>query len=88
MVTSVWTALKIEPSKSPEVSIFFRAKKDHLLVVNDAAERGVKLAYDFVDAAKSEGRYQNILQVVENSRAEKPDQRSKKTTAKRWFLKL
>ena len=67
-----------------------RAKNivDHLLVVNDAAERGVKLAHDFVDAAKSEGKYQNILQVVENSRAEKPDQRSKKVTAKRWFLKL
>ena len=67
-----------------------RAKEivDHLLVVNDAAERGVALGHDFIDAARSEDRYQNILQVVENSRAEKPDQRSQKTAAKRWFLKL
>ena len=35
-------------------------------VVNDAAVRGVKLATDFVDTARSDKHFQNILQVVEN----------------------
>ena len=34
-------------------------------VVNDSAERGVKLSADFLDAARSEKHFQNILQVVE-----------------------
>lgn len=69
---------------------YLQAKEtvDHLLVVNDAAERGVKLAYDFLDTAKSEGRFQDVLQVVENSRSEKPDQRRNESTPKRWYLKL
>ena len=46
-----------------------------LKVVNDSAERGVKLAADFLEAARSEGRFQDILQVVEKSRADTPDQR-------------
>ena len=37
-------------------------------VVNDAAERGVKLGYDFLGTAVKEERYQRVLQVVENSR--------------------
>ena len=37
-------------------------------VVNDAAERGVKLGYDFLGTAVKDERYQRVLQVVENSR--------------------
>ena len=61
---------------------------DHLLVVNDSAERGVKLANDFIDTTKDELRYQNILQVVENSRGETPDQRRREKCSKRWYLQL
>jgi hypothetical protein len=35
----------------------------NLRVVNDSAERGVKLGSDFLSAAKIEERYQNVLQV-------------------------
>ena len=35
-------------------------------VVNDAAERDVKLATDSVDTAQSDKHFQNILRVVEN----------------------
>ncbi len=37
-----------------------------LRVVNDAAERGVKLCSDFIGSAKKESKLQHILQVVEN----------------------
>ena len=37
-------------------------------VVNDSAERGVKLSSDFLAAAHSEKHYQNVLQVVEQDR--------------------
>ena len=47
---------------------------DHIKVVNDAAERSVKLAQDFQGAARKEKRYQNVLQVVENSRKLIPGQ--------------
>lgn len=48
---------------------------DAFSVVNDAAERGVKLTADFLSAAKKEEVFQNVLQVVENSRKLKPNQR-------------
>ena len=35
-------------------------------VVNGCAERGVKLSTDFVQYARSEDHYQNLLQVVED----------------------
>ena len=35
-------------------------------VVNDAIERGIELATDFVEAAQSDKHFQNILQVIEN----------------------
>ena len=35
-------------------------------VINDSAERGVKLSSDFLNAARFEEHYQNILQVVED----------------------
>lgn len=44
-------------------------------VVNDSAERGVKLSSDFLEAARQEEHYQNILQVVEKNRKEKPNLR-------------
>jgi len=37
-------------------------------VVNDCAERGVKLSSDFLSTAKKEEHYQNVLQVVEQDR--------------------
>ena len=54
------------------------------IYVNDGAERGVKLCYDFLTQTKQEGRHQNIFQVVENDRNMTP----MKTKSKRWFLKL
>ena len=43
--------------------------------VNDAAERGVKLASHFLTASHDEGRFQNVLQVVEKARSLVPNQR-------------
>ena len=60
----------------------------NLCVVNDAAERGVKLCNDFLDSSKCESDFQNVLQVVENSRARLPNQRKRKLESKKWFLKL
>ena len=60
------------------------------MVVNDAAERGVKLCHDYINSSKQKGVLQNILQVVENVRARVPDmrQREKQTKEKKWFLVL
>ena len=41
-------------------------------VVNDSAERGVKLSPDFLPAVHSEKHYQNVLQVVEQDRKRLP----------------
>jgi hypothetical protein len=61
----------------------------NLWVVNDSAERGVKLASDFLSAAHIEKRYQNVLQVVENDRAQMPNQRKRmKHDTERWFINL
>ncbi|KAJ8400578.1 hypothetical protein AAFF_G00393470 [Aldrovandia affinis] len=38
-------------------------------VVNDCAERGVRLTSDFVAAARSEQHLQNVLQAVEHDRS-------------------
>ena len=46
-----------------------------LKVVNDSAERCVKLTGDFLDTARQEERFQNVLQVVENDRSLIPNQR-------------
>lgn len=59
-----------------------------LRVVNDVAERGVKLCLDFIGQAKSEQKMQHILQVVENSRGRVKDQKKPNETAKSWFLAL
>ena len=57
-------------------------------MVNDGAERGVKLAYDFIGSPKKEDNFQNILQTVENDRRLIPNQRKRKLTSKGWSMKL
>ena len=57
-------------------------------VVNDAAERGVKLGSDFLDCAKIEEHYQDILQVAENDRHRVPNQRNRKAISKSWYLTM
>ena len=47
-------------------------------VVNDPAERAVKMTTDFLGKAKSEGHLQNVLQVVEQDRKKQPDLRKKR----------
>ena len=61
---------------------------NNLSVVNDGAERGVKLAYDYIGSSKKEDNFQNILQTVENDRRLIPNQRKRKLTSKGWSLKL
>ena len=48
-------------------------------VVNDCAERGVKLASDFVETARSDEHFQNVLQVVEKDRKDAPNLRRKRS---------
>ena len=50
---------------------------ESLNVVNDPTERAVKLSSDFVDSARGEDHYQNLLQVVENDRTNRPNLRNK-----------
>ncbi|KAK5905378.1 hypothetical protein CesoFtcFv8_006850 [Champsocephalus esox] len=42
-------------------------------VVNDCAERGVKLTSDFVPVARKEQHLQNVLQAVEHDRSQQPN---------------
>jgi hypothetical protein len=51
-----------------------------LNVVNDCAERGVKLSSDFIASAKGEHHYQNILQAAERNRKLQPDLRKRRRT--------
>jgi hypothetical protein len=44
-------------------------------VINDCAERGIKLSNDFLKSAKNETVYQNKLQVIENDRRRQPNLR-------------
>jgi hypothetical protein len=58
-------------------------------VVNDRAERGVRLAADFLNRAQFEDRFQNVLQVVENDRKLLQDQRKRGNSNKEtWFLHI
>ena len=61
-----------------------------LKVVNDCAERGVRLGLDFLSSARIEERYQEVLQIVENDRKIMPNQRKRKLepSNKTWFLAL
>ena len=54
-------------------SSFIEAKLtvSNLIVVNDAAEIGIKLCHDYIKSSKQKGVLQNILHVVENVRAGK-----------------
>ena len=59
-----------------------------LRVVNDCAENGVKLCFDFLHTSKKEKSMQSILQVVENCRHRLPNQRNANHESKKWFIKL
>ena len=54
----------------------------NLAVVNDGAERGVKLSRDYICEAKKEGNLQSILQVVENEGNIIPNQRKGRSQSK------
>ena len=58
-----------------------------LSVVNDGAERVVKLANDFLHSAHKEANLQTILQ-VENNRKAVPNQRKRNLSSISWYLKL
>ena len=60
-----------------------KAAVKNLPVVNDAAERGVKITSDFLDSARNEERFQTVLQVVENDRRKVPDQRKRNMKVKK-----
>ena len=51
---------------------------DNLNVVNDCAERGVKLCSDFVSVARGEEHFRNVLQVIEHDRKTMPNLRNKR----------
>ena len=52
-----------------------------LPVINDSAERGVKLTSDFLHSARKEENLHNVLNVIEKNQKENPDQRNiKKVT--------
>ena len=59
-------------------SFLISKKMTCLNVVNDSAERNVKLSSDFLIVPSSEEYYQNILQVVESARKETPNLRKRK----------
>ena len=57
----------------------------NLLVTNDTAERGVKLATDFIATmTKNPHEFQDLLQVVEHNRKLIPD--DKKSSVKNTYL--
>ena len=58
-----------------------KKKIDSLHVVNDLAERGVKVAADYSTSAKIEVRFQNIVQRVQGSRKNYPNLRLPKAKA-------
>ena len=49
-----------------------------LNVVNDSADRAVKLSSEYLHAARLEEHYQNIVQVVEADRKQTPSLRKRK----------
>ena len=74
-----------EPAETWSHSTSYQASLkniDALNVVNDCAERGIKLSSDFLSAAKSEEHYQNVLQVAEADRKKMPNLRKRKRKAK------
>ena len=61
---------------------------DKLQVVNEAAERGVKVSHDFLGVTRDEKYFQDVLQVVESDRQRIPNQRKQFRAQKEkpWFL--
>ena len=58
-------------------------------VVNEAAERGVKLRHDLLKVMKYEKRFQDFLQLVVTDRKVIPNQRKRYPATqpeKSWFL--
>lgn len=62
--------ISVDPALWKENDYFLKAKDffQHLSVVNDCAERGVKLASEYVNKFKEEKSMQEILQVTEQNR--------------------
>ena len=59
-----------------------------LNVMNDNAERGVKLSSDFLATAQSEEHCQNVMQVVALGRQKKLNIRKRKKTTKLKYLNM
>ena len=51
-----------------ETESYTQDNKKNIKVLNDSAERAVKLTVNFIDKASSEDHFQNVLQVVEKER--------------------
>lgn len=64
--------------KTNQAFLSGKERVEKLLFVNDLAERGVKLASDFMHMARKEDRFQNTLQVVEDDRKKRPNLRGSK----------
>ena len=77
-INSSFLHLPVTEWDTNEAYLFSAENVKAINVVNDAAERGVKLATDFVETARSDKHFQNILQVVENDRKNNPNLRVKK----------
>ena len=60
-------AKQVEEWQDDESYLEAMVTADNLVVVNDAAERGVKLCHDFLEGTQDEQQFQHVLQVVENS---------------------
>ena len=56
------------------------------ITITTGAERGVKLASNFLCGTKNKTCLQNILQVVENDRNATPNQRKPTKASENWFL--
>ena len=61
---------------------------DRLVFTNDSAERGVKLTSDFIDTAKIEDNFQNVLQVVEDQRFKNPNIRKINSSKEYIFITI
>ena len=57
-----------------------KGKMNSLNAANDSTGRGMELSADFLDTAKTEKNYQNILQAVEDHKKKALSLRSKKET--------
>ena len=66
-----------------------RRTVNNMEVVNDAAERGVRLASDYLSRTQIGEKYQNVLQVVEKDRHLLPNKRNRKgSNRETWFLRF